>query len=79
MFLYTAGKIVYEALGRHLTPVTLEMGRRRFPFISWFVHEKFYTNHTFLLVWFSPVYLDNTANIAYSAKKFMWDKLVNMG
>ena len=69
------GQIIHAAANKYLTPVTLELGgkrfapSRRFPLIP--------TQKRFPLS--SPVYVDNTVDLNLAARRILWGKFTNSG
>lgn len=71
------GKIVREAANKHLTPVTLELGGKRY-LTSLFRHPKI-SNSFFGLNLCSPVYVDESVDMTIAARRIIWGKMVNCG
>jgi acyl-CoA reductase-like NAD-dependent aldehyde dehydrogenase len=83
---------VRAAANEHLTPVTLELGGKRWLRICHWIGawmwkrfalmrqvQKFPCHLTVLMSSFSPVYIDNTVDLNIAVKRILWGKCINAG
>lgn len=75
----TVGKLIREAANKYLTPVTLELGGKRYPIKCESRSESKVPALAHFALNFSPVYVDDTVDMTMTARRIIWGKLVNLG
>ena len=78
----TIGKLIREAANKHLTPVTLELGGKRYFCPIHLMYDSIAFIYPLLFIFickFSPVYVDDSVDITITARRIIWGKMVNAG